>query len=124
MGVGPLTSDKVATGVLVNNNALFHYTHTAGKSEQEPGTPATSSGPQRDRRGHRDQHGSPVDELGRALFPQRAGQAGGEPGLVGGLAEQDGVGVPDQALSVRGDLQGMVPPLCNAWRRALRPGNY
>jgi hypothetical protein len=30
-------ADKVATGVLVNNNALFRYTHTAGKSEQEPG---------------------------------------------------------------------------------------
>jgi hypothetical protein len=44
MGVGPLAADKVATGVLVNNNALFHYTHTAGKSEQSPGTPICVSG--------------------------------------------------------------------------------
>jgi hypothetical protein len=44
MGVGPLASDKVATGVLVNNNELFQYTHTAGKSEQEPGTPICISG--------------------------------------------------------------------------------
>jgi hypothetical protein len=34
----------VATGVLVNNNALFHYTHTAGKSEKIPGTPICISG--------------------------------------------------------------------------------
>ena len=33
------------------------------------------------------------------------------PGLVGGLAEQDRAGVADQALPVRGDLQGMVPPV-------------
>lgn len=44
MGVGPLASNKVATGVLVNNNALFHYTHTAGKSEQVPGTHICISG--------------------------------------------------------------------------------
>jgi hypothetical protein len=44
MGVGPLAADKVATGVLVNSNALFHYTHTAGKSEQTPGTPICISG--------------------------------------------------------------------------------
>ena len=36
---------------------------------------------------------------------------GGGTGLVGGLAEQDRAGVADQALSVRGDLQGMVPPV-------------
>jgi hypothetical protein len=44
MSVGPLAAGKVATGVLVNNNALFHYTHTAGKSEQVPGTPICMSG--------------------------------------------------------------------------------
>jgi hypothetical protein len=44
MGVGPLAADKVATGVLVNSNALFHFTHTAGKSEQIPGTPICISG--------------------------------------------------------------------------------
>lgn len=44
MGVGPLAADKVATGVLVNNNALFHYTHTAAKSEQVPGTAICISG--------------------------------------------------------------------------------
>ena len=33
------------------------------------------------------------------------------PELVGGLAEQDRAGVADQSLSVRGDLQGMVPPV-------------
>ena len=30
--------------MLVNNNALFHYTHTTGKDEQEPGTPICISG--------------------------------------------------------------------------------
>jgi hypothetical protein len=44
MGVGPLAAGKVATGVLVNGNALFHYSHTAGKSEQAPGTPICISG--------------------------------------------------------------------------------
>jgi hypothetical protein len=44
--VGPLAADKVATGVLVNNNALFHYTVTAGKAQQAPGTPICMSGAQ------------------------------------------------------------------------------
>jgi hypothetical protein len=43
-GVGPLAADKVATGVLVNNNALFHFTHTASKAEQSDGTPICISG--------------------------------------------------------------------------------
>ena len=45
------------------------------------------------------------------FFRSAAAQGGGEPGLVGGLAEQDRAGVADQALPVRGDLQGMVPPV-------------
>ncbi len=44
MAVGRLAANKVATGVLVNNNALYHYTHTAGKSEQIPGTHICISG--------------------------------------------------------------------------------
>ena len=45
------------------------------------------------------------------FFRSAALRRGGEPGLVGGLAEQDRAGVADQALPVRGDLQGMVPPV-------------
>ena len=58
-----------------------------------------------------DEHDSPVEQRRRALLPQGRAEPGGEPELVGGLAEQDGAGVADQALSVRGDLQGMVPPV-------------
>ena len=44
MGVGPLPAGKAAKGVLVNNNAVFNYTHTAAKSEQIPGTHICISG--------------------------------------------------------------------------------
>ena len=54
------------------------------------------------------------------FFRSAAHRHGGKPGLVGGLAEQDRAGVPDQALPVRGDLQGMVPPAYASWRRALQ----
>jgi hypothetical protein len=66
---------------------------------------------QRDRGGHRDERDSPVEQRRGALFLQRAGQQAGQADLVGGLAEQDRARVADQALSVRGDLQGMVPPV-------------
>jgi hypothetical protein len=46
----------------------------------------------------------PVQQRRRALLPQCRAQGGGEPDLVGGLAEQDRTGVPDQAFPVRGDL--------------------
>jgi hypothetical protein len=75
----------------------------------EQGDVAHAGGPERDRDGHRDQHGPPVQERRRARLPQRRAQGGGEPGLIGALAEQDRAGVADQALCVRGDLQGMVP---------------
>ena len=44
-------------------------------------------------------------------LPQRRAQLPGQSRLVSGLAEQDRAGVPDQARPVRGDLQGMVPPV-------------
>src|SRR5258708_5524587 len=37
--------------------------------------------------------------------------ADGQSCLVGGLAEQDGVGVANRARPVGGDLQALVPPL-------------
>jgi hypothetical protein len=67
--------------------------------------------PERDRGRHRDQHDPPVQQRRRTRLPQRRAQGGGQSRLVGGLAEQDRAGVPDQALPVRGDLQGMVPPV-------------
>jgi hypothetical protein len=72
---------------------------------------AHGRGPERDRGGQRDEHRPPVQERRSALPPQGGGQAGGEAELVGGFAEQDRAGVADQALSVRGDLQGAVPPV-------------
>ena len=94
----------------------------------EQGDVAHARGAQRDRRRHRDQHDPPVEQRRRALLPQRRAQGGGEPGLVGGLAEQDRAGVADQALSVRGDLQGMVPPVTlhgegRSSSRGFRRGN-
>jgi hypothetical protein len=44
--IGPLAAGMWATGVLVNNNALFNYTATAGKAQQAPGTPICMSGAQ------------------------------------------------------------------------------
>ena len=44
-------------------------------------------------------------------FRSAALSAGGQSRLVSGLAQQDRAGVPDQARPVRGDLQGMVPPV-------------
>ena len=77
----------------------------------EQGDVAHAGGPERDRDGHRDQHGPPVQERRRARLPQRRAQGGGEPGLVSGLAEQDRPGMADQPLPLCGDLQGMVPPV-------------
>ena len=45
------------------------------------------------------------------FLPQRGAQARGKSRLVRGLPEQDRAGVADQARPVRGDLQGMVPPV-------------
>jgi hypothetical protein len=38
-------------------------------------------------------------------------QPGGKAELAGGLAERDRAGLADESLSVRGDLQGTVPPV-------------
>src|SRR5690242_5496141 len=54
----------------------------------------------------------PRSSSGELPFLRRAADSpGGQAELVGGLAEQDRAGVADESLSVRGDLQGMVPPV-------------
>ena len=58
------------------------------------------------------------------FFRSAALSGGGEPGLVGGLAEQDRAGVADQARSVRGDLQGMVPPVKLHGEERSSSGDY
>ncbi len=45
------------------------------------------------------------------FFRSAPAELPGEPGLVGGLAEQDRAGVAGQAGPAGGDLQGMVPPV-------------
>ncbi|HEY1706237.1 MAG TPA: hypothetical protein VGG75_41710 [Trebonia sp.] len=62
-------------------------------------------------------HGNPapvapvsVQACARAFARARAIRSG-QARLVGGLADQDRAGVADQPFSVRGDLQGMVPPV-------------
>jgi hypothetical protein len=47
----------------------------------------------------------------------------GESRLVGRLAEQHRPGVADQARPVRGDLQGMVPPVMLHGEERSNPGN-
>ena len=64
----------------------------------------------------------PVQQGRRALPPQRRAKAGGQSCLVGGIAEEYRVGVADQARPVRGDLQGMGPPIMLHGERALRLG--
>jgi hypothetical protein len=39
-----VNANRIMPGNGSTNNALFHYTHTAGKSEQVPGTPICMSG--------------------------------------------------------------------------------
>ena len=53
----------------------------------------------------------PRSKRGELPFFRSAPLSRGQSGLVGGLAEQDRSGVADQACSVGGDLQGMVPPV-------------
>jgi hypothetical protein len=72
---------------------------------------AHAGGAERDRGGQRHEHDPPVEQRRRALLPQRRAELPAQSRLVGGLAEQDGAGVADQARPVRGDLQGMVPPV-------------
>jgi len=72
----------------------------------------------------RDQHGAPVEDGRGALLPQRPAELRGEPGLVGGLAEQDRAGVADQPGSVGGDLQGMVPPVMLHGEERSSSGDY
>ena len=77
----------------------------------EQGDVAHAGRPERDRDGQRREHGPAVEQRRRALPQQGGAQSCGEPELVGGLAEQDGARVADQPFPVRGDLQGMVPPV-------------
>ena len=48
----------------------------------------------------------------------------GQPGLVGGLAEQDRAGVADQPGPVSGDLMGMVPPVMHHGEERSRSVDY
>jgi hypothetical protein len=82
-----------------------------GGQVREQGDVAHAGRPERDRRGQRDKHGAPVEGRRGALLPQRRAELPGQSCLVSGLAEQDRAGVPDQAGSFGGDLQGMVPPV-------------
>ncbi len=59
-------------------------------------------------------------------FPARASadpSAGGQPGLVGQLAQQHCPGVPDQALALAGHLQPVVPPRILHDEERSCPGN-
>ena len=85
---------------------------------------AHAGGAERDRDRHRDQHDPPVEQRRRALLPQCGAELAGEAGLVGGLAEQDRPGVADQALPVRGDLEGMVPPVKLHGEERSSSGHY
>ena len=78
---------------------------------REQGDVAHARGAERDRDGQRDEHRPAVEQRRRALLQQGGGQPGGKAELVGCLAEQDRASVADEALSVRGDLQGTVPPV-------------
>ena len=78
--------------------------------------------PERDRGRQRDQHDTPVEQRRRARLPQRRAQLRGQSRLVSGLAEQDRAGVADQARPVRGDLQGMVPPVMLHGEERSSPG--
>ncbi len=70
----------------------------------------------------RDQHGTPVEQRRPARLPQRRAELRGQSRLVGGLAQQDRAGVADQARPVRGDLQGMVPPVMLHGEERSSPG--
>jgi len=78
---------------------------------REQGDVAHAGRAERDRGRQRDEHGAPVEGGRAALLPQRPAELPGEPGLAGGLAEQDRAGVAGQAGPAGGDLQGMVPPV-------------
>jgi hypothetical protein len=82
-----------------------------GSEVGEQGDVAHAGRAEGDRDGQRREHGPAVEERRRALPEQGGAEEGGEPELVGGLAEQDGARVADQPIPVRGDLQGMVPPV-------------
>jgi len=83
---------------------------------------AHTGGPERDRRRQRDQHDPPVEGGRRPGLAQRRAELSGESRLVGGFAEQHGTGVADQARPVRGDLQGMVPPVMLHGEERSSPG--
>jgi len=61
---------------------------------------------------------TPRSSSGEVPLLRSAAELRDWPGLVRGLAEQDSPGMANQARPVRCDLQGMVPPVCAAWRRA------
>jgi hypothetical protein len=78
---------------------------------REQGDVGHGRGTERDRDGQRGEHHPPAQQRRAALPAEGGGQPGGKAELVSGLAEQDRAGLADESFSVRGDLQGMVPPV-------------
>ena len=91
---------------------------------RQQGDVAHAGGPERDRGRQRHEHGTPVEDGRGARLPQRRAELPGQSGLVGGLAEQDRAGVADQPGPVRGDLQGMVPPVMLHGEERSSSGDY
>jgi len=75
-------------------------------------------------RRHRHQHDPPVQNRPVPGLAQRRAQLPGQSRLVGGLPEEDRAGVADQARSVGGDLQGMVPPVMLHGEERSSSGTY
>jgi hypothetical protein len=66
-------------------------------------------GAQRDGDGRRCQRDAAAELRGLPSLGQGRVKPGGQAALVGELAQQDRAGVPDQAVPVGSDFQGMVP---------------
>src|SRR5690349_5323144 len=89
LGAGPSTGDRCAS-------------RAVSLMDVAPSAIATAS----------DASTVPLVQQRRAALPaQGGGQPGGQAELVGGLAEQDRAGVAEESPPVRGDLQGMIPPV-------------
>ena len=88
---------------------------------REMGDVAHAGRAEGDRDRQRREHGPAVEQWRRALPEQGGTEPGGGPELAGGLAEQDGARVADQTLPVRGDFQGMLPPVMQCMARSA-PG--
>jgi hypothetical protein len=68
-------------------------------------------GAHRDGDRRRYQHHAPAELRERPFLRQRCVKCGGQAAPVGELAQQDPARMPDEPGSVRGDRQGMVPPV-------------